>query len=128
MRSVTYARIAAAQAAYYGVTGVAPFVSRSAFEAVTGPKSDWWLVLTVGATVSVIGGTLGSAAGRGRVTPEIRLLGIGSAAALGTIDAVYVLKGRIAPTYLVDAGFQAAIVAGWARAAQREHVLPHAGP
>jgi len=110
---VTYGGIAAAQAAYYGATGVAPFLSRRAFEAVTGRKRDWWLVLTVGATVTVIGASLGSAAARGRVTPEMRLLGFGSAAVIGAIDTAYALRRRIAPTYLVDAGFQAALVAGW---------------
>ena len=36
-------RVLALQGAYYAATGVAPFVSRRAFEAVTGPKLEWWL-------------------------------------------------------------------------------------
>ena len=38
-----------AQGGYYVATGVLPFVSRRAFEALTGPKREWWLVQTVGA-------------------------------------------------------------------------------
>jgi hypothetical protein len=41
-----------AQGVYYTVTGVVPFVSRDAFEAVTGPKREWWLVQTVAAVLA----------------------------------------------------------------------------
>ena len=47
-----------AQGAYYLGTGVAPFVSRRAFEAVTGPKKEWWLVETVGVLVTAVGAGL----------------------------------------------------------------------
>jgi hypothetical protein len=99
-----------AQSAYYLVTGLLPFVSRRAFEAVTGPKREWWLVQTTGALVAVIGAALASATARDRVTPELLALATGSAAALGTIDVVYVARRRIAPTYLLDAAVQVALV------------------
>jgi hypothetical protein len=54
-------RAATLQAAYFLVTGLWPIVSRPTFEAVTGPKTDYWLVRTVGALASVIGTTLGVA-------------------------------------------------------------------
>jgi hypothetical protein len=118
-------RAAGAQAAYYLATGPAAFVSRRAFEAVTGPKAEWWLVETVGALVTVIGATLGSAARDRRVTPEIAGLGAGSAVALAAIDVVYVARGRIRRVYLADAAVQCACLAGWAlacrgRSAQRQ--------
>ena len=47
-----------AQSAYYVVTGVFPFVSRRGFEALTGPKREWWLVQTVGAVVLAADGRL----------------------------------------------------------------------
>jgi hypothetical protein len=50
------------QGGYYIVTGAAPFVSRRAFEAVTGPKTEWWLVETVGAIVTTVGAALLSGA------------------------------------------------------------------
>ena len=77
------------QAGYYLATGLVPFVSRRAFEAVTGPKREWWLVQTVGALVTVIGGALASAATHRRITPEVLAVAAGSAAALATIDAVH---------------------------------------
>jgi hypothetical protein len=101
-----------AQSAYYLATGLAPFVSRRAFEAVTGPKTEWWLVQTVGAIVAVVGGALASAAERDRVTPELTAIAIGTAASLGGIEAFYVARGRISPVYLLDAAIEATLIAG----------------
>jgi len=101
-----------AQGVYYVATGLLPFVSRRTFEAMTGPKREWWLVQTVGALVAVIGGVLLSGASRDRDTPELRALAVGSAAALAGIDVVYVAKRRIAPTYLLDAAVELALAAG----------------
>jgi hypothetical protein len=103
------------QGAYYVTTGVVPFLSRRAFEAVTGPKLEWWLVQTVGALVTVVGGALLSGAHRGRITPELRGVAAGSAGSLATIDIVYVARRRIAPTYLLDAAAQLALLAALAR-------------
>ena len=99
-------RVLLVQAAYYVATGLLPFVSRRGFEAVTGPKHEWWLVQTVGAIVTVIGGAVASAARQDRVTPEILGLAAGSAASLAAIDVVHVARRRIAPTYLLDAAVQ----------------------
>jgi hypothetical protein len=104
-----------AQGGYYLVTGVAPFVSRRAFEAVTGPKTEWWLVQTVGAVVAVVGAALVSGARSGRVTREVRGLAAGCAAGLAAIDVFYVMRRRIAPTYLFDAAAQVAFLAGLAQ-------------
>lgn len=115
MSSATVKRVLAAQGAYSVVTGVAPFVSRRAFESVTGPKVDWWLVQTVGGLVAVAGAGLLSATRRDQVTGELIGIAAGSAAVLGSIDVVHVARGRIAPTYLLDAaaqfGFLAALAA-----------------
>jgi hypothetical protein len=108
----------AVQGAYYVATGVAPFVSRRAFEAVTGPKREWWLVETVGLLVTCVGGGLLGAALRGRVTPEIEGIAAGCAVSLGAIEVVYVARGRIRPTYLLDAVVQAGLL-GWGVAARR---------
>jgi len=101
---------------YYVATGVSPFVSRRAFEAVTGPKTEWWLVQTVGVLVTAAGGAMLSAAARDRVTPEITGLAAGCAAGLAAIDAVHVARGRIAPVYLVDAALEVAGLAALVRA------------
>jgi hypothetical protein len=104
------------QGAYYVGTGAFPFVSRRGFEALTGPKREWWLVQTVGALVTVIGGVVAAGAVRGRETPELLALAGGSAAALAAIDVVYASRGRIAPTYLIDAGMELGLLAALVRA------------
>jgi hypothetical protein len=114
--------LAAAQAAYYVPTAIVPFVSRRAFERVTGPKTEWWLVLTVSALVGAIGSALGVAA-RGEPGLETAVLGAGSAAGLGLIDVVYVSRGRISPVYLLDAAVQLPLAAAWlaGESRQRSH-------
>lgn len=108
--------LAVAQGVYFAVTGVWPLVHMRSFEAVTGPKTDRWLVQTVGALLGVIGGVLVRAGSRGRVSPEIRALAAGSALTLAAVDCVYVARGRIRPVYLLDAAAEAGLLAGWALA------------
>jgi hypothetical protein len=105
--------VARTQSAYYLATGLFPFVTRRGFEAVTGPKPEWWLVITVGALTSVVGASLGGAALNDRVTPETAALAVGTAASLGVIDVVYSARRRISPVYLLDAVAQAALLGGW---------------
>ncbi|APR88155.1 hypothetical protein A7982_13504 [Minicystis rosea] len=106
-------RLATAQGLFYVVTGVWPLVSMRTFEAVTGPKTDQWLVKTAGSLIATIGATLLASAKRGRIPPEIMLLGGGSAATLATIDLVYALRGRISPIYLLDAGVEIGFAVAW---------------
>jgi hypothetical protein len=103
-----------AQGAYYLATGVAPFVSRRAFEAVTGRKREWWLVETVGVLVTAVGTGVLAAAARDRVTPEITAIAVGCAGGLAAIDVVYVARGRISPAYLADAAAQVGLLAAHA--------------
>src|SRR3954454_14517541 len=76
------ANLLRAQAGYYALTGIWPFVDLRSFQLLTGPKASPWLVKTVGALVSVIGAALLSAERAKRVTFETMLLSVGSAAAL----------------------------------------------
>jgi hypothetical protein len=112
-------RTATLQAAYFLVSGLWPIVSRPTFEAVTGPKTDYWLVRTVGGLACVIGTTLGVASYRNRVSRELAVLGIGSALAFGVVDVSYATTGRISRIYLVDAALECLIARGWASALQR---------
>lgn len=91
------------QSGYYLVTGVWSLVSIGTFQAVTGPKTDLWLVKMVGLLVVVIGVTIGCHASRSRRTPELLVLSLGSIAAFTVIDTYYALNGTIAPVYLADA-------------------------
>jgi len=108
-----------AQGAYYLGTGVAPFVSRRAFEAVTGEKKEWWLVETVGVLVTAVGAGVAVAAARDRVTPEVTTIAVGCAGGLAAIDIVYVARGRISPAYLADAVAQLALLVAHADASRR---------
>jgi hypothetical protein len=108
-------RLAVMQGTYYAATGIWPFISMRTFEAVSGPKTDRWLVRTVGVLVSVIGLALSGAGTRGAVTREIRFLGFGSALGLGAVDVVYATRGRIARTYLFDAVIEFALATEWLR-------------
>ena len=112
-------QVVLAAGAYYLATGVSPFVSRRLFEAVTGPKPEWWLVQTVGLLVTAVGAGAVSAASADRVTPEVVGIVAGCAASLAAIDVVYVARRRIKPTYLLDAVLEAGLLGGLAWAGRR---------
>ncbi len=107
------AYIALGQGIYYLFTGIWPLLDIRTFQRVTGPKADLWLVKTVGVLISVIGGVLMLSGLRRRTTAEMRVLGLGSAAGLMAIDAVYVSRRRISPIYLLDAVAELALIALW---------------
>ena len=109
--------IALIQGGFYLVTGIWPLLDIESFQAVTGPKTDLWLVRTVGVLVAVIGGVLLLAARRSRITDEIVLLAVGSALGLATIDVIYALADIISPIYLADATAEVGLAAlwGWGR-------------
>jgi len=102
------------QGLYYFATGVWPLVHMDSFLAVTGPKTDLWLVRTVGVLVGVIGLVLLLAGFRRRTGAETRLLALGSALGLMAIDLIYVTLGVISPVYLLDAAAEGVLIAGWA--------------
>jgi hypothetical protein len=113
--------LAGFQGIYYLITGLWPVVDIDSFQAVTGDKTDLWLVKTVGLLIAVIGAAIFRARNRPALHPEILILAAGSALALGTIDVAYSLRGVISKVYLLDAPVEAALVAGWVviRARQR---------
>ena len=107
-----------AQGAYFLATGIWPLVSIDTFQLVTGPKTDLWLVKTVGVLVGVIGVALLLAA-RHPVERAVLLLAMGSAAGLLLIDVIYVSARVIAPIYLADAAIQLALLICWAATSMR---------
>ena len=96
------------QGLFYIATGLWPIVHYRSFERVTGPKVDDWLVKTIGGLIAAVGVAL--------VGRDDRVLGVGSAVALGAADVVYAGRGRISPVYLADAVVELAFAA---RALQR---------
>ena len=127
MRDSWRRRFLAFQSAYYLLTGLWPLAHLPSFEAVTGPKTDDWLVHMVGLLAFVIGATLGVALARNHIrAPEIVVLAAGGALAFAGIDLWYGLTGQIRPVYLGDAivelGFVAAL--GWTRRGRPESPTP----
>jgi hypothetical protein len=106
-------RIAAAQAAFYLPTAVAPFVSRRRFEAVTGPKRDWWLVITVSSLIGSIGAALAVGSRQPDAGPELAMLGGASAVGLAAVDIVYVARRQISAVYLLDAAVELGFAGVW---------------
>jgi hypothetical protein len=104
-------RLLGFQSAYYLLTGLWPLVHLPSFEAVTGPKTDDWLVRTVGLLAVAIGASLGVAAARGSTrSAEVVVLAAGAALAFAGIDLWYGLTGRILPIYLADAAVEVAVL------------------
>ena len=101
------------QGVYYASTGAWPLVHMRSFLRVTGPKTDLWLVRTVGLLILVIGATLTLAGIRRQVSPETVRLAIGAALALAGIDVVYAAAGRISKIYLLDAVAEVALLLLW---------------
>ena len=111
--------MAALQAAYYIGTGLWPLAHRRSFERLTGPKTDFWLAQTVGATVVAIGvGLAHAATSRRPVARELRTVAIGSAVGLALVDLIFVARRRIPPIYLADAAAEAALLVAWRTATE----------
>jgi hypothetical protein len=106
-------RLAVAHGVFYMASGLWPVFHLRSFEVVTGPKADGWLVKTVGLLLAVIGATLIATAQRKTPRDVTRLLAIGSAGALASIDVVYASAGRISRVYFLDAAVQTGLVAAW---------------
>jgi hypothetical protein len=112
-RTSAYAPVLLVQGFYYLVTGVWPLVSIETFMMVTGPKTDLWLVRTVGVLIAVIAASLLASACRRVTTPETVVLAVGAALALTAVDVIYVSLGTIDKVYLLDAAAELALVAWW---------------
>lgn len=105
--------VALSQGGYFFITGMWPIFSIRTFMAVTGPKTDLWLVKTVGIVLAVIGLVLLIAGARSEVALPVTVLATGSAAALAAVDVIYAVKKVIAPVYLLDAVLEGALIAWW---------------
>lgn len=112
-------KLAIAQGLFYLITGVWPLVDIYSFQLITGPKTDLWLVKTVGVLVGLIGAVLLLAARNRRFSDELVLLAAGSALGLAAIDLVYALSGRISAVYLGDAVVEIGLALLWGFAWRR---------
>ncbi|WP_205510520.1 hypothetical protein [Longitalea arenae] len=99
-------RILLFQGVYYILTGLWPLLHLPSFLAVTGDKTDIWLVKMVGCLAATIGIYLIYSL---RESPA-RLLAILSAFSFGIIDVYYVYQDVILPVYLGDAIVEAILI------------------
>jgi hypothetical protein len=120
-RRETSSAVSLAQGIGYIATGLWPILHMKSFEAVTGPKTDRWLVKTMGGLIAAVGVSL--VVGHRRPSPGVRALGVASAASLAAADVVYGGTGRISRVYLADAIAEIALIAGWL-ASRRRAVIP----
>ncbi|UZX04359.1 hypothetical protein F8G81_18385 [Arthrobacter sp. CDRTa11] len=103
------------QGSFNLITGLWPLVHMRSFEAVSGPKTDKWLVRTVSGLLVTVGIVqLGSSNSPDGVR-QARRLGIGTAATLAAIDLIYGGTGRISKIYLLDAAVELMWIRRWQR-------------
>jgi hypothetical protein len=99
-----------AQGLYYVATGVWPLVHLPSFEAVTGHKTDDWLVHMVGVLAAAVGVALLAGARRAAVSAETVILACAAAVAFAGIDVFYTQNNTISQIYLADAAVQGVLV------------------
>jgi hypothetical protein len=110
---VTASNLLIAQGVYYLITGIWPILHIQSFLTVTGPKTDLWLVKTVGLLVAVIGSVLLIASIRDEWRMENVVLAVGSASVLAAVDIVYAARKRISTIYLLEAGVELLLIGAW---------------
>ncbi|MFO0845561.1 MAG: hypothetical protein U0797_24780 [Gemmataceae bacterium] len=101
------------QGGYFLMTGLWPLFAIDSFQAVTGPKTDLWLVRTVGVLIAVIGGVLLMAVRNDRPPLEVFILAVGAAVGLAMVDLVIVLTRTAPPIYLLDAAIEGGLLLWW---------------
>ena len=105
--------VALVQGIYFFVTGVWPLLSMKTFLMATGPKTDLWLVKTVGVILAVIGLVLIVAQVKEEINTSIVILAIASALSLAIVEFVYVAKRVISLIYLGDAFVELLLIGWW---------------
>ncbi len=113
------ARLARAHGGFNVVGGLWPLLHMRSFEAVTGPKTDRWLVRTVAGLMVANGVVQWRAEPSDDGLVAARRIGMGTAMVLGAIDLSCAIPGRISRMYLVDAVLEAGWVLAWARCPPR---------
>jgi hypothetical protein len=108
--------VALVQGLYFLITGVWPLVSMRTFLMVTGPKTDLWLVKTMGVILAVIGLVLLYAWAAGAVNPPVIALAIGAGLGLAIVEMIYVSNKVISAIYLGDAVVEILLAVWWALA------------
>lgn len=98
---------------FYIANGLWPIIHYRSFEKVTGPKTDKWLVISVGWMITASGLTLLTAFFRNAELSEVFVLAVTNTLFLAMIDIYYVVKKIIARIYLLDAGAEILLLLSW---------------
>jgi hypothetical protein len=107
--------LAGIQGIYYVGTGIWPLLHMRSFLRVTGPKTDLWLVQTVGLLVSCMGAQMLLASRKRNVPSEVAFLAPAAAVSLAAVEVWHVARKTIPPVYLADAVAELALAALWRR-------------
>jgi hypothetical protein len=102
-----------AHAIYIFITALWPLVHIESFIAVTGPKTDIWLVKTVGSLLIPISLTMVIHLKTNSGTGPLIVLGVTTAIAFICIDLYYALNNTISDIYLADAAIELFFLIGW---------------
>lgn len=103
-----------AQSLYTLVTALWALIDIDSFMAVTGPKTDIWLVKTVAVILIPISFCLISACFVHTNLLPIAVLSITLATGLIIIEIYYTGRGTISKIYLADTVMQSGFIAAWA--------------
>jgi hypothetical protein len=102
--------VAKLQSLFWIITGLWPLLNMRSFEAVTGPKTDTWLVKTISGLIVVVGIQILLSSD----DESIAFLAIGGAVTLGAADIYYsLIRHKISKIYLCDAIVEGGFVIGW---------------
>jgi hypothetical protein len=113
VNSMSESTIAYLQGLYFSITGIWPILHMKSFLKITGPKTDLWLVKTVGLLVLTTGLALLMAANEAIVSRPLVFLAVTQSLGLAFIDIHYSLTGRISKIYLADAVCEFSLIAMW---------------
>ncbi len=108
-------RLARSQGVFNLVGGAWPIVSLRTFEWVFGPKTDVFLQKASGGLFLTTGLALLTTQPTGKDIRRARRIGIAAAATYLIIDLVYVPRGEIRKTYLLDALMELGWLRAWLR-------------
>ena len=109
----TFKYFVGVQATYIFFTGIWPLIHIESFMAVTGPKTDVWLVKTVGALLIPVSLAMITHIFSNGNNRPLFVLGCFTALAFFCIDVYYVLANVISEIYLADASVEFIFIVGW---------------
>jgi hypothetical protein len=101
------------QTVYYFITAIWPIIDIESFMKVSGPKTDTWLVKTVGALLLAMVLSFVSALFQKNAHWPTVILAAASCVALAFIDCYYVFNGTIWKVYLGDAVVEIVLLILW---------------